>query len=504
MMLTKPQNLKARFLRSKDGDLRQADLLKKILNDYSPTVIVNLAGQSSVDVVEKAAEEYWPVNVLLVKRLADWCDEHTAHLVQVSSQGIFDGDDPPYSAKDRPCAVNQYGIQKIEAEDYVRRHQRWTIARLTFVVGVRPFRGVGRRNPAEDMLSLQHTMQVNDRFFSPCFAQDAAIHLWALAVSQPLRKVFHIGTPVRVSRYDIARALTPDADIEPVPHDTFVGMAPRPHDTTWAEGDWTMWSKSFSEGTEQVLEDWKNADRKDLWSRAQEIGIFFGIDTTLVAERLREGFVPLHHAVAEDFNLSGPVGDDELLSWYRKTEAYIWELSAYHLDEGFNYMGMCEGITNHCVALNLDRVLCLGDGIGDLTMTLARAGRTPIYHDLANSRTAEFALFRFEHLLDKMPQYYLTAGWSPGNFPPGLDAVIALDFFEHLTNVEEWAQATANLLRPGGWFLAQNAFAIGDDEHGGSIPMHLVKNNRFETDWDPLLRSLGMNQVEGGWWRKNE
>jgi hypothetical protein len=281
-------------------------------------------------------------------------------------------------------------------------------------------------------------------------------------------------------------------------------MAPRPYDTTWAEGDYTMWSKGFNEGIEQVLEDWKNADRKDLWSRAQEIGIFFGIEPTLAAKRLREGFIPLHHAVADDFRLSSPVGDDELLGWYRKTEAYIWELSAYHLDAGFNYMGMCEGITNHCVAHGLERVLCMGDGIGDLTLALARADRKPIYHDLANSRTAEFALFRFEHLLETMPQYYLTAGWGPGNFPPGLDAAIALDFFEHLTNVEEWAKATVNLLRPGGWLLAQNAFAIGDDEHGGSIPMHLVKNNRFETDWDPLLQSLGMHQVDGGWWRKNE
>lgn len=502
MMLYKPDKIQVKYLRSRDVDLRDHMLLKLTLDAYKPDVVVNLAGQNSVDAVEEDPDRYWTVNTLLAIRIADWCDVNNAHLIQVSTQGVFDGEEAPYKVGDRPCAVNQYGVQKAEAEDMVRIRKHWTIARLTFVAGVRPFQGWGRRNPVEDMLSGAHTKQVEDRYFSPCFPRDAAMHLWNLAITRPIRKTFHIGTPVRTSRYQLAQALLPHSDIEPVSHDDFPGLARRPYDTTWADSDWNLSDISFSEGIEMILEDWKNTDRTDLWSRAQEVALFLGESTVDASDRLRQGFVHNHHAVAADFRAVGPIGDDALLDWYRKTEAYIWELSAYHLDEGFNYSGMCRGIVDHCLAHDIRKVACLGDGIGDLTLGLARAGLNATYHDLMFSKTADFAQFRFDLNLAVQPNIHLTEGWEPTLPADSYNAVVALDFFEHLVNVEEWAKSVSEALKPGGWLLAQNAFAIGDDEHGGSIPMHLVKNNRFERDWDPLLSSLGLEQGQGGWWRK--
>lgn len=236
----------------------------------------------------------------------------------------------------------------------------------------------------------------------------------------------------------------------------------------------------------------------DLNSTVADISNFLRLNPVDVEAKLKKGFIPLHHGVAEDFRAANPTNDDELLEWYRGTEAYIWELSAYHLDPGFNYDGMIEGIAVHLQGLGKQKVLCLGDGVGDLSIRLKEKGLTPVYHDLKGGRTAEYAQSRFNGEIEVK----LTDSWNPNFKASTYDAVVALDFFEHLTEVEAWTKNVVASLKVGGQFLAQNAFAIGDDEHGGSIPMHLTRNNRFEQDWNPLLESLNMVDQNNGWWVK--
>lgn len=241
-------------------------------------------------------------------------------------------------------------------------------------------------------------------------------------------------------------------------------------------------------------------------TEAELIAEFFSIAPTTAQAKLAQGFHAMHAKVAEDFRRAAPKTDAELLEWYRQTEAYIWELTAYHGDAGFNYSGMCRGIAEHLERLDKPRVLCLGDGVGDLTLTLWHHGLQPTYHDLQGSKTAEFAMFKLTRLIDgpgrDTLRFHMTQDWEP-TFPANAyDAVVALDFFEHLVDVEGWARAVFACLVSGGQALWQNAFAIGDDEHEGSIPMHLSKNNRFVTDWEPLLRTIGFVKEPSGWWSK--
>lgn len=238
-----------------------------------------------------------------------------------------------------------------------------------------------------------------------------------------------------------------------------------------------------------------------LQERADEIAKFYSAGPETVKNRLELGFHENHAMVAQDFNLANPQNDDALLAWYRNTDAYVYELTAYHLEEGFNYSGMCDGIAAHLKALDKKRVLVLGDGVGDLSLTLHNEGLTPIYNDLEGSQTAEFAAYRFKNAKADI-KMQLTDSWVPKFRANNVDAIVALDFFEHLTEVELWARECYKTLREDGQFMAQNAFGIGDHEHGGSIPMHLTRNNRFEKDWAPLLEEIGFTDNKNGWWSK--
>lgn len=243
---------------------------------------------------------------------------------------------------------------------------------------------------------------------------------------------------------------------------------------------------------------------RSLETRVEEIALVLNVPASSVRERLELGFGRNHVLVAEDFNNAGVDVNDSasLLEWYRTTDAYIYELSAYHLDPGFNYSGMCEGVVNHCTTNEWPRVLCLGDGIGDLSLTLKQAGLEPTYNDLKGSKNALYAkVVSGLYTKDGVPQI-LTEDWVP-TFPTNYyHAVVALDFFEHLVNVDEWVATVYESLRDGGGFLAQNAFGIGDEEHGNSIPMHLSVNNKYEFVWDKLMEDTGFTRNIGGWWVK--
>jgi SAM-dependent methyltransferase len=244
--------------------------------------------------------------------------------------------------------------------------------------------------------------------------------------------------------------------------------------------------------------------RNDVSSYVEDISEFLGMSPADVEERLLKGFHWNHAEVAADFRRVDPKTDDELLDFYMQTTAYIFELACYHMDPAWNYQGGMEGYVNRLKAEGKKDVLVLGDGIGDLTMELHHAGFNVRYHDLKGSLNAEFAQYRFWKAFgNQPPPCFWTNGWQCDLGASKWDAVIALDFMEHLPEpqVALWTRAVARGLRKDGLFAAQNAFACGDDEHGGSIPMHISASNHYEHDWWPLLHSLNFVQCGDVWAR---
>jgi dTDP-4-dehydrorhamnose reductase/SAM-dependent methyltransferase len=546
MLISVPESVEPLFVRkhpfplSHALDLEDWDTTKEWLDREQPHVIVNLAGESRPDVVERDMGAYQAINAMLPERLAEWCDVSDSHLIQVSSQAVFDGNSGPYEPHRLASHthVNCYGVQKAAAEYAIRTASflNWTIVRPTFVLGIRPFPALGRENPAESILSGTQKWQVDNRWFSVSFAWDVAEMLWKMAQLRPKGRILHCGNPERLSRYELARKLNPDAWFEAITHEDFVAeygplVAERPLDTTYKDA---FFETPLDEGLELLRDCWKQRATDGMSYRAAELSAFLHLPVRTCVQKLAVGFGPLHNAVTEDFRAfmgdpldNGRIGSPlDLLDWYRNTEAYLWELTAYHCDAGFNYAGTCEGVITRlkgdrqqkidsgpvlCVGdipiapiieLTPYRVLCLGDGVGTLTIKMKEAGFQAMYHDLMDSRTAAFALARFAMRFKDDTLACLTAGFDPGgpHITP-FDAIVSLDYLEHVPNVEDWVRAIFAALKPGGLFCAQNAFAIGSGPEG-DMPMHLSVNDHWEQDWDPMLARVGFVQEAPQWYRK--
>lgn len=270
MYISKPDEVdEAVYCRSQSDDryygvdITDNKETEKFLYEVEPDVVINLAGENRVDIVEADPKAYEAVNVTAVDTLSNWASCQDAWFIQVSTQGVFSGKNPPYGPYDKPDPITKYGQQKWDAEKWAVFNNRNTIiARVTFVLGVRPFPELGRVNPLEEMFIPKPQLQVNDRWFSPAWAPDAARQLWKLAL-KPVRGTYHIGQPVRMSRYDVARAayseMYPAAQqghkLTAVSHDYFPGIAPRPQDTTWAKG--SLYDTTFYDNVKNAYKEWK-------------------------------------------------------------------------------------------------------------------------------------------------------------------------------------------------------------------------------------------------------
>ena len=130
--------------------------------------------------------------------------------------------------------------------------------------------------------------------------------------------------------------------------------------------------------------------------------------------------------------------------------------------------------------------------MGSLTIALKVAGFEPVYHDLTYSVTGAFAITRFRMRFADDTFVHGGPTFAPPAFDSDYDAVVSRDFLEHVPNVEDWARAAFAALKPGGLFCAVNRFECGS---AGEIPMHLAVNDRYATEWEPLLKRVGFEQV---------
>ena len=115
-------------------DLRDGEALRGLLSEVQPDVVVLSAAYRDPDFCEENPEEARRLNVSPVEKL---CEQLPASvpLVFISSDYVFDGLAAPYSEDDERHPVNEYGRQKVEAEDLVLQRDAGLVLRIPLLIG---------------------------------------------------------------------------------------------------------------------------------------------------------------------------------------------------------------------------------------------------------------------------------------------------------------------------------------------------------------------------------
>jgi len=193
-----------------DCDLTNDDQIEHWLNEVRPGVVFNAAAYTAVDAAESDEANAQLINATGVGRLAEAAKRHSARLVHVSTDFVFDGETSrPYAPDDEPSPVNIYGRTKRDGE--VAILDSGADALIVRTAWVYFERG---RNFVHTMLRLMSERDevrvVSDQIGTPTYARNLARALWTMA-QKPVSGIYHVTDSGVASWYDFAVAIREEA-----------------------------------------------------------------------------------------------------------------------------------------------------------------------------------------------------------------------------------------------------------------------------------------------------
>jgi dTDP-4-dehydrorhamnose reductase len=212
-------------------DITDQDATQRAMRDARPEIVLHAAAYTDVDGCERSPEHAETVNVAGSEHVARAARLIGAHLVIVSTDFVFDGEDPPYLESASPNPISVYGRTKRDAEQRVLDLvPSAAVVRTAWLYG-----GAGKHFPRTvlNLLRARESIEVvTDEIGSPTFAGDLAQAVIALAATGD-GGVFHLVNTGSVSRFDFARAVASEAGInpgriQPISIDAFLEKYPLP------------------------------------------------------------------------------------------------------------------------------------------------------------------------------------------------------------------------------------------------------------------------------------
>jgi dTDP-4-dehydrorhamnose reductase len=168
-------------LSRQDADIASPDDVRRALARHRPSIVVNAAAYTKVDLAESEPDEARRVNETGAGLLASACAEGGVPIVHLSTDFVFDGQKPdPYVETDPVAPLSVYGRTKAAGEDAVRSAAaRHVIIRTSWVYG--PY----GQNFLKTMLRLARERDelrvVADQHGAPTSTRDLARVILAIA-----------------------------------------------------------------------------------------------------------------------------------------------------------------------------------------------------------------------------------------------------------------------------------------------------------------------------------
>jgi dTDP-4-dehydrorhamnose reductase len=188
-------------------DIRDNSQIAKLSHTYSPQVVVNAAAIGNADYCESHPQESREVNIRGAKNIIEFAKAHRAKLVYLSSDYVFDGKAGPYSEEDTPNPINEYGKQKVEMEDFIKKClDDYLIIRTTVVYG---WEKAGKNFVMNVMRHLKNGKKIKvptDQIGSPTYAGNLAAAIRELVLKEK-KGLYNIVGQELMSRYDFSKLI---------------------------------------------------------------------------------------------------------------------------------------------------------------------------------------------------------------------------------------------------------------------------------------------------------
>jgi dTDP-4-dehydrorhamnose reductase len=158
-------------------DITEEDSILQIFEKYKPDFVINTAAMTNVDACEDDKELCDKINVTAVNYLSTACEKFNSHLIHISTDFIFDGENGPYREDDVANPLSYYGLSKWKSEQLLQQSNcKWAILRTIILYGTAE--NLQRNNIVlwgrQALKDGQELNIIDDQFRSPTLAEDLA------------------------------------------------------------------------------------------------------------------------------------------------------------------------------------------------------------------------------------------------------------------------------------------------------------------------------------------
>lgn len=226
-----PPGLKAVSL-----DITNPAATERVIGEYAPDTVVNLAAIADADYCEKHPDVARAVNVEGAANIARACAKIDAYLIQYSTDLVFDGRKGMYTETDAPNPLNVYATTKLLSEQAALSiHPRSAVLRTAIVYGIGSGKWPSFFESVINKVQRRETVRFfTDQYRAFMYVEDSPTAITAM-ITHRLTGVYHAGADERTSRYDFMTAALrglglSTETVEPMRLSDLPGSAPRPAD----------------------------------------------------------------------------------------------------------------------------------------------------------------------------------------------------------------------------------------------------------------------------------
>lgn len=190
-------------------DIGSREDVDRVIDLVKPDHIIHTAAMTQVDDCELDQEACDRANVDAVQYIVDAAERNNSHLVHISTDFIFNGEEGPYDEEGVADPLSYYGMAKWKGEQIVQNSKlRWAILRTVLVYGI--VDNMSRSNIvlwAKGALEKGNPINVvDDQFRSPTLAEDLADGC-ILAVDKNATGIYNISGKDQYSIIDLVRTV---------------------------------------------------------------------------------------------------------------------------------------------------------------------------------------------------------------------------------------------------------------------------------------------------------
>jgi len=195
-------------------DIRDKKQVKKIMREFYPDFIINTAAYTNVDGCESNKELAWAVNVTGPENLAFYAHTLDSHLIHISTDYVFDGENGPYTETDVPNPISYYGRTKLASENVIKGSRcKYTIIRTNVLYGPAKF---GRPDFVKWVVTSLRNNEVirivTDQINNPTFLDDLVFGITKI-IELKKEGIYNIGGKELLSRFEFTERIADYFDL---------------------------------------------------------------------------------------------------------------------------------------------------------------------------------------------------------------------------------------------------------------------------------------------------